>query len=114
MADDQALLKRLLGPKEMAPFLGVDPRTIRRWMNMDLLPYPDFECDTTKRWKPERIKAWYEGGGSKRRSRAKMKRKAKRKSKSKSGKTGAQGRDRGRLRTFDPQPVEPDRSQGIG
>lgn len=59
------LLTGTVNLKGIARLLGVSPRTVGRWDDEDLLPDPDFQCGGMRRWKAEKIMAWYAGGGTK-------------------------------------------------
>jgi hypothetical protein len=54
-ADDD---DELLGPHELADFLGVERSTIRQWRCRDLLPVPDFELSAMPVWTLKTVREW--------------------------------------------------------
>ena len=67
MPDEQAkpeLPDDLLGRKAIAKRLRVSPKTVTRWDREGLLPEPDFQCGTMRRWRRDRLEAWIRMGGT--------------------------------------------------
>lgn len=60
----QDALPPLVSLQDLARFMAVKIRTVKRWKETGLLPEYGFECGGMKRWHREQIEGWIRSGGT--------------------------------------------------